>query len=95
MRGRERKGKGLRPPFGPEDRVESRTDEDLEFVCTANRGDRIELLDPSLGVHVRGTVFYADQLQLLVKWDDGRSESMRRGTRLFRVLPSEPDAAVA
>jgi hypothetical protein len=85
----------LRPPFRPEDRVESRTDQDADFVCTANRGDRIELLDPSLGVHVRGTVFYADQLQLLVKWDDGRSESMRRGARLFRIVPDEADTAVA
>ena len=84
----------MRPSFRPEDRVES-TDDDVEFVCAANRGDRIELLDPQLGVHVRGTVFYADQLQLLVKWDDGRSESMRTGARLFRVVPDEPDAAVA
>jgi hypothetical protein len=86
--------RGLRPPFRPEDRVES-TDDDVEFACTANRGDRIELLDPQLGVHVRGTVFYADQLQLLVKWDDGRSESMRTGARLFRVVPDDADAAVA
>jgi hypothetical protein len=85
----------LRPPFRPEDRVKSRTDADVEFVCTANRGDRIELLDPRLGVYVRGTVFYGDQLQLLVKWDDGRSESMRRGARLFRVVSDDADEAVA
>ena len=50
------------------------------------RGDRIELLRPRMGVRVRGTVFYSDQLQILVKWDDGRSESLRPGVVGFRIV---------
>jgi hypothetical protein len=57
-----------------------------EFVCVPTRGDRIELLHPRLGIRQRGKVFYADQLQILVKWDDGRSESLRAGTQIFRIL---------
>jgi hypothetical protein len=41
------------------------------------KGDRIELRLPRLGLPVRGTVYYVDDLQILVKWDDGRSESLR------------------
>jgi hypothetical protein len=54
--------------------------------CTPNEGDRIELL--RMAVPVRGTVFYADELQMLVKWDDGRSESVWRGVTdgLFRIV---------
>jgi hypothetical protein len=39
-------------------------------------------------VAVRGTVFYADELQRLVKWNDGRSESLRRGViaGVFRIV---------
>jgi hypothetical protein len=59
-----------------------------EFACVPTRGDRIELL--RLGVRLRGRVFYADQLQVLVKWDDGRSQSLRAGTHPFRVLGEEP-----
>ena len=39
-------------------------------------GDRIELRLPRLGVYPRGTVQYVDDLQILVKWDNGRSESL-------------------
>ena len=50
-------------------------------------GDRIELLLPRLGLGPRGTVFYADELQILVKWDDGRSESLRpQFADRFRIL---------
>jgi hypothetical protein len=42
-----------------------------------NKGDRIEVL--RRGVQIRGTVWYVDQVQMLVEWDDGRSESLRRG----------------
>ena len=38
-----------------------------------------------MGVRVRGTVFYSDQLQILVKWDDGRSESLRPGCA-YRIV---------
>ena len=54
------------------------------------RGDRIELLLPRLGVPMRGTVFYADELQILVKWDDGRSESLRSHfADRFRIIEEE------
>jgi hypothetical protein len=51
-----------------------------------SKGERIELLRPRMGVRVRGTVFYSDQLQILVKWDDGRSESLRPGVDGFRIV---------
>ena len=51
-----------------------------------SKGDRIELLRSRMGVRVRGTVFYSDQLQILVKWDDGRSESLRPGANGFRIV---------
>jgi hypothetical protein len=60
-----------------------------EFTCIPNRGDRIEHLRPHLGVRVRGIVFYADQLQILVKWEDGRSQSLRAGAQLFRIIPEQ------
>jgi len=53
---------------------------------TPQKGDRIELLQPRTGVRGRGTVFYVDQMQILVKWDDGRSESLRPGVDLFRII---------
>jgi hypothetical protein len=42
---------------------------------------------------VRGIVFYVDQLQILVKWDDGRSQSLRAGTQLFRVISEQPGSS--
>lgn len=50
------------------------------------KGDRIELLQPRTGIHPRGTVFHVDQVQILVKWDDGRSESLRPGVDRFRIV---------
>jgi hypothetical protein len=61
-----------------------------ELTRIPNRGDRIELLRAHLGVRVRGIVYYADQLQILVKWDDGRSQSLRVGAQLFRVISEQP-----
>jgi hypothetical protein len=51
-----------------------------------SKGDRIELLRTEAGVRPRGTVFYADQLQILVKWDNGRSQSLRVGVDRFRTI---------
>jgi Domain of unknown function (DUF4314) len=52
------------------------------------KGDRIELFRTETGVRVRllGTVFYTDQVQILVKWDDGRSQSLRPGVDRFRII---------
>jgi hypothetical protein len=51
-----------------------------------SKGDRIELIDPRLGVRLRGTVYYSDDLQVLVKWDNGRSQSLRPGVDRFRLI---------
>ncbi len=51
-----------------------------------NKGDRIELLRAQMGVRLHGTVFYSDQLQILVKWDNGQSQSLRIGIDRFRIL---------
>ena len=59
------------------------------------KGERIELLRPRMGIRVRGTVFYSDQLQILVKWDDGRSESLRPGVDGYRKVDSgQPGATL-
>jgi hypothetical protein len=49
-------------------------------------GDRIELVQATVS---RGLVVYADQLQVLVKRDDGGSVSLRIGRDHFRILPPE------
>jgi hypothetical protein len=48
------------------------------------KGDRIE--QTNLGIRRAGVVWYADQLQVLVKWDDGRSSSLRIGRDGFRII---------
>jgi hypothetical protein len=42
-----------------------------------SKGDRVE--QSRAGVIRRGYVWYADQLQVLVKWEDGKSSSLRLG----------------
>jgi hypothetical protein len=49
-------------------------------------GDRVERR--RAGVAVRGTVHYADPLQVLVKWDDGSSSSLRVGRSEIRIVKS-------
>lgn len=61
---------------------------DSHAVPTPRKGDRIELLRPRTGVRRRGIVFYADELQVLVKLDDGHSKSIRPGVDHFRVIES-------
>jgi hypothetical protein len=62
----------------------SHPDDEREPI--AKKGDRIELLRPRVGIYVRGTVFHVDQVQILVKWDDGRSGSLRPGIDRFRII---------
>ena len=50
------------------------------------KGDRIELVLPRLGVSLRGTVYYVGDLQILVKWDDGRSPSVKPGIDRYRII---------
>ena len=51
-----------------------------------SKGDRIELLSPQTGVRIRGTVFYSDQIQILVKWDNGRSQSLKPAVDHYRII---------
>jgi hypothetical protein len=57
-----------------------------ESSALPSRGQRIELLRTEMGVRLRGTVFYSDHLQILVKWDNGRSQSLRPGVDRFRII---------
>jgi hypothetical protein len=60
--------------------------DDERFESIPSRGQRIELLQTRLGVRRRGTVFYSDDLQILVKWDNGTSQSLRPGVDRFRII---------
>lgn len=51
-----------------------------------DKGDRVELGERRFGVVLRGTVQHVDQLQILVKWDDGSSRSLRLGVDRFRII---------
>jgi hypothetical protein len=51
-----------------------------------SKGDRIELLRTRMGIRLTGTVYYSDQLQILVKWDDGSSQNLRVGVDRYRIL---------
>jgi hypothetical protein len=48
-----------------------------------NRGDHVE--QRQVGVSRVGVVWYADHLQVLVKWQDGRSSSLRLGRDQFSI----------
>jgi hypothetical protein len=52
--------------------------------CFPSRGDRVEQL--RTGIRRIGRVWYADDLQILVKWDDGGSSSLRIGEDKFRPI---------
>jgi hypothetical protein len=64
---------------------------DSEKAHIPSKGDRIELVTTQMGVRLRGTVYYSDQLQILVKWDSGRSQSLRTGIDRFRIIDSATD----
>jgi hypothetical protein len=55
-----------------------------------SRGDRIAIR--RAGISRTGLVWYADQLQLLVKWDDGKSSSLRIGHVAFDLVAEDPQA---
>jgi len=55
-----------------------------------SKGDQVE--QRRMGVIRRGYVWYADQLQVLVKWDDGRSSSLRLGSDLQFFAAASLDA---
>lgn len=57
------------------------------FEYIPSKGERLECR--RLGVALRGTVLYSDQLQVLVKWDDGRSSSLRLGVDDLDVTYAE------
>ena len=48
-----------------------------------SKGDRVE--QRLMGVTRVGYVWYADQLQALVKWEDGKSSSLRLGRDCFFI----------
>jgi hypothetical protein len=51
-------------------------------------GDRVERR--VAGISQYGTVHYSDQLQALVKWDDGSSSSLRLEKHWLRVIGRSP-----
>jgi hypothetical protein len=53
-------------------------------------GDRVERR--VAGVSKYGTVHYADQLQFLVKWDDGSSSSLRVDIHKVRIIEQAPES---
>jgi hypothetical protein len=48
-----------------------------------DKGDVVE--QRQMGVSRVGVVWYADQLQVLVKWQDGKSSSLRPGRDQFSI----------
>jgi hypothetical protein len=57
-----------------------------------NRGDQVE--QRRMGISRVGVVWYADQLQVLVKWQDGKSSSLRLGRDQFSVRTAAPEGEV-
>jgi hypothetical protein len=61
-----------------------------------SRGDRIA--QTRCGVQRIGTVWYSDQLQVLVRWDEGTSSSLRLESEELYVLrgaaPADADVQV-
>lgn len=64
----------------------SQHEHDNESPWFPSKGQRIELFGTQFGVRMIGTVYYSDRHQVLVKWDNGRSQSLRPGVDRFRVV---------
>jgi hypothetical protein len=58
-----------------------------------SRGERVAQL--RFGVQRIGTVWYSDQLQVLVRWDEGTSSSLRLGSEELYVVREPETNAVA
>jgi hypothetical protein len=58
----------------------------LSGAYIPSRGERVE--QTRCGVRRVGTVWYSDQLQLLIKWDEGSSSSLTLANAALRVLTS-------
>jgi hypothetical protein len=56
-----------------------------------DQGDQIE--QRQMGVSRVGVVWYADQLQVLVKWQDGKSSSLRLGRDQFSIRTARAEGA--
>jgi hypothetical protein len=56
-------------------------------------GGRVEIQRTS--VLLRGTVYYVDSLQVLVKWDDRSSSSLRVGRDDFRIIDGAEEGQAA
>jgi hypothetical protein len=56
------------------------------------RGERIART--RAGITIAGTVHYSDQLQVLVKWDDGRSSSLRVDRDRFEIVGNKATRVV-
>ena len=57
----------------------------LEYM--PGKGERLERR--GLGLTLRGTVLYVDRVQVLVKWDNGQSSSLRLGVDDLDVIYAE------
>jgi hypothetical protein len=63
----------------------------LEDNNIPSKGDQVE--QRRSGVSRVGVAWYADQIQVLVKWEDGTSSSLRIGRDQFSIrTPAEEDA---
>jgi hypothetical protein len=56
-----------------------------------DKGDQVE--QRRMGVSRVGVVWYADQLQVLVKWQDGKSSSLRIGRDQFSIRTAADEDA--
>jgi hypothetical protein len=56
-----------------------------------DKGDQVE--QRQMGVSRVGFVWYADQLQVLVKWQDGKSSSLRLGRDQFSIRTARGEGA--